>query len=37
MFRLRLPMVIVFNKADCCKNREQIRQWLTDYDSLLVG
>lgn len=36
MFRLRLPVVIVFNKVDACKNREQILNWLTDYDALLV-
>ena len=36
MFRLRLPLLIVFNKSDCCKNRDTVVSWLTDYESLLV-
>ena len=36
MFRLKLPMVVVFNKSDCVQNKEIVKGWLTDYDQLLV-
>lgn len=36
MFRLKLPMIVVFNKCDCVDNKEIVKGWLTDYDKLLV-
>ena len=34
LFKLKLPILILFNKSDCIKNRE-VENWLKDYDSFL--
>ena len=35
LFRLKLPVLLAFNKCDVVKSKEQAR-WLTDYDVFLV-
>lgn len=36
LFRLKLPVLLAFNKCDVVKSKEQAT-WLTDYDVFLVG
>jgi len=36
MFRLKLPILIIFNKADCAPHREEVENWLKHYDKFLV-
>ena len=36
LFRLKLPVLLAFNKCDIEKSKEQAK-WLSDYDTFLVG
>ena len=35
MYKMKLPMIIVFNKSDLCKENK-CDEWITDFDSLQV-
>ena len=35
LFRLKLPIMLIFNKADVEKDNQEVQNWLTDYDSFL--
>ena len=36
MLRLKLPVMIIFNKADCTENKEDIKNWMSDYRKVFV-